>query len=142
VNGGTRSVLNPVFIQGSISELIALPAAAAVAGLAPENCGAKPTGASGGVGAYPTIPPPTVTAKAANAASIAGAQFGVANALARAPCSVETAPETVVEAGTIPAAQLCTADTHCSAQPAADGGGFEKHDDSPLESEPAFRGMS
>lgn len=51
VPGGTSSVLNPVFIQTSISEAMALAAAAAVAGFGPANCEAKPTCPGGGVGA-------------------------------------------------------------------------------------------
>lgn len=74
------------------------------------------------------MPVPTVTAKAANALSIAGAASGALNALASAPFSVETAPETAAEAGMIPVAQFWTALAQPLAHAAALCGGFENTD--------------
>src|SRR6478736_369589 len=112
VLGGATRVLSLVFIHVLISEAIALAAAAAVGGFAPPNCAAKPTGAGGGVGTNPAMPPPTVTANAANALSMPGIAEGAANAPASDEASAALALATVVDAGTMLAAQPCTASAH------------------------------
>lgn len=131
----------PVRIHVSIRVEIACAASLAVAGFGPENCEAKPIGAGGGVGTNPVMPAPTDAAKVANADSIACAESGTPNALASELRNVAAALATVVDAGTIPDAQLCVAEAHCSAQAAALGGGLENSEVSPPESADSFKGI-
>jgi hypothetical protein len=98
-----EGVDDPVFIQASIIPPIAAAAAWWVLGCI-RNCAANPTGAVGGVGTKPAIPPPTAVAKARKAVSIRAAAAGVAKAAAKAVSKVAAAEVTAVDGGAIPEA--------------------------------------
>lgn len=101
----------------------AVAAAACVRGNGKANCAAKLTGPGGGVGVNPTIPPPTLAANAAKPVSMPGAASGDANAVASAVSSAPAAAFTVVDAGTIPLANVFIALAHAVAQAALVDGG-------------------
>jgi hypothetical protein len=71
VFGGAISVLTPLRIQVSMIAAMPVAASAWLDGCGDTNSLEKPTGPGGGAGVYPAMPPPTVTAKAVKADSMA-----------------------------------------------------------------------